>query len=115
MTFVISQSPRPVLVGVFSASPGVMFFEPASQIIGMPDIEPACLHTLKDIDAIHNFATLKSPQLLEIHPLFIPPRVVAKIAYHAGKVNQDWSQGRKSRSLCDVTDGRGFGVEISVP
>jgi hypothetical protein len=97
--FVVKQSPRCVLSGVFSTSPGIMFFEPASEVIGMPDIESACLQALKDIDVIHNFATLKSPQLLEIHPLFIPPRVVAKIAYHAGKVNQDWSQGRKSRSL----------------
>jgi hypothetical protein len=61
MTFVISQSPRSVLLGVFSSSPGIMFCEPASQVVGMSDVESGCLEALKDIDVIHNPAPSKVP------------------------------------------------------
>jgi hypothetical protein len=42
-----------------------MFFEPTSQIVGMPNVEFACLEASKDIDVIQKFALLNSPKFIE--------------------------------------------------
>ncbi len=39
----------------------------------------------------------------------------AKVTSDAGKVSQNRSQGRKPCPLCNVSDGRGVGVEVFVP
>jgi hypothetical protein len=61
----MSQSPRSVLLSVFSSSAGIVFFEPPSQVIGMPDVELACLEALQDIDVIHSTIHLKSSYFYE--------------------------------------------------
>jgi hypothetical protein len=57
--FVINQSPGTVLLSVFSSSSGIMFFDPASQVVGMPDVEFVCLKTLKYIHVIHEYTLFK--------------------------------------------------------
>ena len=50
----MNQSPRPILPSVFSAKSGIMVFDSAVYIVGLPDIKFAVFPALEDIDVIYN-------------------------------------------------------------
>lgn len=55
MLFAISQNPRAILPSVFPANPGVVVFNSAVYIVGLPDIKFAVFPALEDIDVIYNY------------------------------------------------------------
>ena len=48
----MNQSPGPILPSVFSAESGIMVFDSAVYIVGLPDIKFAVFPALEDIDVI---------------------------------------------------------------
>lgn len=51
----VGQLPRAVLASVLSTSSGIVLLNPASQVVGMPDVESTCFDAPQDINIIHQF------------------------------------------------------------
>jgi hypothetical protein len=65
----VNQNPRPILPSVFSALAGVVVFESAVYIIGVPNIKLVVFPALEDIDVIHDYFF----ETLQTIPAAFPP------------------------------------------
>jgi len=52
MVFAVNQSPRPILSSVFSTVAGIVVFDSAVYIVGMPNIKFVVFPAPEDIDVI---------------------------------------------------------------
>jgi len=59
MMLAVGQNPRTILTSVFPTTSGIVLLDPTGQIISMPDVESACLKTLKYVDVIHQNGLLE--------------------------------------------------------
>ena len=50
----MNQNPGSILPSVFPAESGIMVFDSAAYIVGLPDIKFAVFPALEDIDVIYN-------------------------------------------------------------